>query len=179
MAVDDWVVTADHGGRYVLRAGAMRLPAIIGRSGYVRAADKREGDGATPCGRWPVRAVYYRQDRVSCPPTKIACYQITADCGWCDDPDSSAYNRHITRPFDFRHEQMWREDAAYDYVVELGYNDDPVMPGHGSAIFLHCIAAAQISTAGCVAIDRDNLGRLIGLAAANQHLSIPESLLVG
>ena len=82
MAVDDWVVTADHGGRYVLRAGAMRLPAIIGSSGYVRAADKRESDGATPCGRWPVRAVYYRQDRVSCPPTKIACYQI-----WQISPD--------------------------------------------------------------------------------------------
>ena len=74
---------------------------------------------------------------------------------------------------------MWRDDAAYDYVVELGYNDDPVRPGHGSAIFLHCIAAGQISTAGCVAIDRDDLARLIGLAAANQHLSIPETLLAG
>jgi L,D-peptidoglycan transpeptidase YkuD (ErfK/YbiS/YcfS/YnhG family) len=149
MAVDDWVVIADHGGGYALRAGAMLLPAIIGRSGFIRAADKREGDGATPCGRWPVRA------------------------------DSSEYNRHITRPFDFRHEQMWRDDAAYDYVVELGYNDDPVMPGHGSAIFLHCIAVGQISTAGCVAIDRDELARLIGLASANQHLSIPEILLAG
>ena len=117
MAVDDWVVIADHGGGYALRAGAMLLPAIIGRSGFIRAADKREGDGATPCGRWPVRAVYYRQDRVSCPSTKMACYQITADCGWCDDPDSSKYNRHITRPFDFRHEQMWRDDAAYDCLL--------------------------------------------------------------
>jgi L,D-peptidoglycan transpeptidase YkuD (ErfK/YbiS/YcfS/YnhG family) len=115
---------------------------------------------------------------VYCPPTAIVSHHITPECGWCDDPNSADSNHHIKRPFDFRHENMWREDAAYDYVVELGYNDDPVVRGHGSAIFLHCIAAGQASTAGCVAIDRDNMTVIIKLAVLGQHLSIPNSLLV-
>ena len=72
---------------------------------------------------------------------------------------------------------MWRQDAAYDFVVELGYNDDPVVVGNGSAIFLHCIAAGKTSTAGCVAVNRDDLAMIIESASPNQHILIPNLLL--
>jgi len=174
----DWVVTADRNG-YQLQAGGRVVAAQIGRGGVIRAADKREGDGATPCGRWPVRAVYYRPDRVQCPATILPCHRLTVDCGWCDDVTSPDYNRYVKRPCDFRHEQMWRHDEAYDFVVELGYNDDPVVTGHGSAIFLHCTAAGKTSTAGCVAVNQADLAVLIESASADQHLLIPEALLAG
>jgi len=177
MAANDWILRADDKLAYQLCADTLTMKAIIGRSGFVKAVDKREGDGATPCGRWPVRNIYYRADRIACPKTVIACHKLTPDCGWCDDGASVDYNRHITRPFQFRHEQMWRADAAYDLVIELGYNDAPVISGHGSAIFLHCIAAGQTTTDGCVAVDREGLVRLVAGASADQHLLIPERLL--
>ena len=174
--MEDWVVAADRDG-YWLQAGGRVVAAQIGRGGVIMAVDKREGDGATPCGRWPVRAVYYRPDRVQCPETILPCHRLTFDCGWCDDVTSPDYNRYVKRPYDFRHEQMWRHDEAYDFLLELGCNDDPVVAGQGSAIFLHCIAAGKTSTAGCVAVDQADLAVLIESASADQHLLIPEALL--
>ena len=174
--MDDWVLTADHNG-YWLKAGGRLVAAQIGRCGVIGAADKREGDGATPCGRWPARTVYYRPDRVHCPATILPCHRLTVACGWCDDVTSPDYNRYVKRPRNFRHEQMWRHDEAYDFLVELGYNDDPVVTGHGSAIFLHCIAAGKTSTAGCVAVSQADLAVIIESASADQHLLIPDALL--
>jgi L,D-peptidoglycan transpeptidase YkuD (ErfK/YbiS/YcfS/YnhG family) len=177
MCANDWTVIRQDAGGYGLCAGAVVLPAIIGRNGFVAARNKREGDGATPCGRWPLRKIYYRADRINCPSTPICCQSLQPESGWCDDVMSADYNRYITRPFAFRHEQMWRTDAAYDFVGALGYNDAPVISGHGSAIFLHCIAAGKTSTAGCVAVSRDDFVWLLGSANADQHLYIPDSLL--
>ena len=174
--MDDWVLIADHNG-YWLQAGGLVVAAQIGRCGLIRTADKREGDGATPCGRWPIRTVYYRPDRVQCPVTTLPCHRLSVDCGWCDDVTSPDYNRYVKQPCDFRHEQMWRHDGAYDFVVELGYNDDPVVTGHGSAIFLHCIAAGKTSTAGCVAVGQADLAVIIESASADQHLLISDTLL--
>lgn len=72
---------------------------------------------------------------------------------------------------------MWRDDGAYDLVVMLGFNDAPPIAGRGSAIFLHCIADGKTSTAGCVAVERDDLITLLGHADADQYLSIDRRLL--
>ena len=102
---------------------------------------------------------------------------ITRHCGWCDDPAHQDYNCHVTLPFAASHEVMWRDDGAYDLVVMLGFNDAPPIAGRGSAIFLHCIADGKASTAGCVAVARDDLISLLGLADADQYLSIDRRLL--
>jgi len=47
---------------------------------------------------------------------------------------------------------MWREDHLYDLLAVLGYNDDPVVPGKGSAIFLHMAKPGYLPTQGCVAL---------------------------
>ena len=59
----------------------------------------------------------------------------------------------------------------------LGFNDAPPIAGRGSAIFLHCIADGKTSTAGCVAVERDDLITLLGHADADQYLSIDRRLL--
>src|SRR6185295_9712958 len=71
-------------------------PAALGRSG-IRAL-KREGDGGTPLGRFPVRQVLYRADRVPRPRTGLPVRAIRDHDGWCDDPTSRNYNRLITLP---------------------------------------------------------------------------------
>ncbi|MBX3499883.1 MAG: L,D-transpeptidase family protein [Alphaproteobacteria bacterium] len=146
--------------RGVLRHGSLLVPCALGRGGV--RADKREGDGATPLGVFPLRRLWYRADRLDAPPTDaLPVRPIQREDGWCDDPDSPQYNRPVSLPHPARHERLWREDALYDLVVELGYNDGPVVPGVGSAVFLHVARADYGPTEGCVAIGRGDLLRLV------------------
>lgn len=133
------------------------IPCAIGRSGAIAAADKREGDGMTPRGAWPVRAVLLRPGRVAPPPALRLPWRWThpAD-GWSDDPADPLYNRPVRQPHRFSAEHLQREDGLYDVIVILGHNDAPPAPGLGSAIFLHCAIEGR-ATEGCVAIAKAEL----------------------
>lgn len=135
-------------GTLVWRGGVLRC--AIGRGGL--AHDKREGDGATPIGCWPLRRLFYRPDRLAPPVTRLEVRALGHHDGWCDDPDHVDYNRLIPLPHPARHETLWRADGLYDLFVELGYNDDPPRSGLGSAIFLHIATPDYRPTEGCVAL---------------------------
>lgn len=126
----------------------------LGRSGLV--ADKHEGDGATPTGTFALRKLHYRADRIAAPPScALTGHALHLDDGWCDAPDDPAYNQPVTHPHPASHEQLWRSDHLYDILVTLGYNDDPVVAGKGSAIFFHLANqknGALEPTEGCVAL---------------------------
>lgn len=145
---------------------------VFGRGGLKPAAAKREGDGATPIGRWPLRWVYYRPDRMAAPATRLRTTPLCPDMGWCDDPASPDYNRPITLPFAASHEKLWRDDEAYDVIVVLGHNDDPPAAGLGSAIFLHLMQPDARPTEGCVACSPDALLALLAQAAPGDELEI-------
>jgi L,D-peptidoglycan transpeptidase YkuD (ErfK/YbiS/YcfS/YnhG family) len=68
----------------------------------------------------------------------------------------------VRLPHPFRHERLWRDDGLYDLIVPLGYNDDPPVPGLGSAIFLHCASPDYRATEGCIAIAIKDLLSLAG-----------------
>ncbi|WP_423228917.1 L,D-transpeptidase family protein [Sphingomonas jatrophae] len=152
----------------MLRAAAGRLtgpgvdlPCAIGRSGTVAAEAKREGDGSSPMGRWPIRAVLLRPDRVTVPAGMTLPWRwIGRADGWSDDPADPAYNRPVRHPHGHSAERLWREDGLYDVIVVLGHNDAPPVPGAGSAIFLHCWRDGA-TTEGCVAVERDALLALL------------------
>ncbi|HYM33206.1 MAG TPA: L,D-transpeptidase family protein [Candidatus Cybelea sp.] len=123
----------------------------LGRAGVT--FDKREGDGATPIGTFPLRRVLFRADRLARPPTRLPAEPIAPDDGWCDDPsDLRHYNAQVRLPHPSRCERLWRGDGVYDVIVVLGHNDDPPVPGLGSAIFLHVARADYRPTEGCVAL---------------------------
>lgn len=124
-------------------------------------ADKKEGDGATPVGRHPLRQVYYRDDRLDEPPTDLPVTALRQNDGWCDDPNDHNYNRKIALPYPARHEALWREDSVYDVIVELGYNDAPVISGLGSAIFMHVATPGYGATEGCVALALSDLMEIL------------------
>lgn len=153
-----------------LEADGLRLKCALGRSGPV--PDKREGDGGTPIGDWPLRRLHYRTDRGSAPPTALPSRAIGRLDGWCDDPGDPAYNRLVQLPYPARHEKMWREDRVYDLVVELGYNDNPVVPGKGSAVFLHIARPDYAPTEGCVALAAPDLRRLLARCGPGTFLRI-------
>ncbi len=143
-----------------LEAGGRRWRCALGRGGVRQ--HKREGDGATPVGRFPLRRLLYRRDRLTqAPATALACDAIARDDGWCDDPKDPAYNRPVRLPCAASHERLWREDGLYDVVVVLGHNDEPPVPGLGSAIFLHVARPDYRPTEGCVALALPDLLALL------------------
>ena len=166
------IEVAETGQGIVLAYGGFTAPCLAGRSGITAAAGKREGDGATPAGTWPLREVLYRPDRLPRPRSPLPTRAIAETDGWCDDPARTEYNRPVALPFAGSHERLWREDGAYDVVVPLGYNDAPPVPGLGSAIFLHCIPEGGAATEGCVALSRDALVELLSLLDAEPEMVI-------
>ncbi len=130
--------------------GPERFQASIGARGIVR--HKEEGDSGTPAGRLALRRVLYRADRVALPRCAVPTEPIARGDGWCDDPHHADYNCMIRLPLAARHEALWREDALYDVIGVLGWNDAPVVRGRGSAIFLHAARPDYRPTAGCIAL---------------------------
>jgi L,D-peptidoglycan transpeptidase YkuD (ErfK/YbiS/YcfS/YnhG family) len=152
----DLIVEAKSGEtRGLARLGDRTLPCALGRAGLI--ADKREGDGATPVGRFQFRRLLYRADRVPHIETRLPARHIAPEDGWCDDPSSPDYNRPIRLPHPARHEELWRSDHLYDLVVVIGHNDDPVVKSAGSAVFVHLAREDWSPTAGCVAFRREDL----------------------
>jgi len=160
------IVTSAPDGAW-LDWGAGRKRAAIGPAGI--AVKGGEGDGITPRGRFPIREIFYRADRIAAPRTSLPLRAIENDDGWCDAPADSNYNRLVKLPYPASAENMWREDHLYDLVAVVGYNDDPVVPGKGSAIFLHLARSVGESqsdnkkssdyspTQGCVALTYQDL----------------------
>ncbi|MDG2284384.1 MAG: L,D-transpeptidase family protein [Alphaproteobacteria bacterium] len=149
----------------------IEIRCCIGAGGTTDA--KREGDQATPLGEWAVRRVFYRPDRIEKPRTKLDLVPIDSSMGWSDDPaDSINYNRLVSLPYMFSHEVLRREDALYDIVVELGYNDDPAIPGLGSAIFMHVASPGFEPTAGCVALAIADLRTLLSRLGSDETILI-------
>jgi L,D-peptidoglycan transpeptidase YkuD (ErfK/YbiS/YcfS/YnhG family) len=164
----NFVATADG----TLDIAGHKVRCALGPAGVVPAADKREGDGASPAGAWPIRRVLYRADRGPKPQTAFPVAEIARDDGWCDAPDDPAYNRPVKLPYPASAEAMWREDGVYDVVVILGHNDDPPAPGKGSAIFLHLCRPGYEPTQGCVAVAREHLDELLRLARPGDAVEI-------
>lgn len=143
-----------------LQCGDKTYRCALGKGGV--RTDKKEGDGATPVGCFQLREVLYRADKVSPPTTSLPTSSIQQHDGWCDDPNDPSYNRKIVLPYAGRSERLWRDDSLYDLVVVLGYNDDPVIPNKGSAIFMHVASTDYSPTEGCIALARTDLTQLLG-----------------
>jgi len=142
-----------------LRLGVLVLPCALGRNG-VRAL-KREGDGATPLGVMRVSNVLYRRDRLQRPRTALPLRPIRREDGWCDAPGDRNYNRRVQLPYPASAENLWRSDNLYDVVVVLDYNVRPRARNRGSAIFMHLARPDYAPTAGCIALQRPHLLRLL------------------
>jgi L,D-peptidoglycan transpeptidase YkuD (ErfK/YbiS/YcfS/YnhG family) len=150
--------------------GPKRWRCVVGAGGV--REDKVEGDAATPAGEFPLRRIYFRNDRLVLPKVRLPARPIGEHDGWCDDPHSPAYNRLVRIPNDSSHEKMWREDGLYDLLVVVGYNDDPPEGEWGSAIFLHIAREDMSPTRGCVAFARADLLELAPLLGPETRLRV-------
>jgi L,D-peptidoglycan transpeptidase YkuD (ErfK/YbiS/YcfS/YnhG family) len=155
-----------------LRFGDIDIPCAIGKSGSCPASAKREGDGCTPLGVWPVRGVLLRPGRVSLDSFPSAPWRWTREGdGWSDDAADPSYNRPVQLPRNFSAETLQRDDQAYDVIVVLGHNDSPPQPGAGSAIFFHIWVEGR-PTEGCVAIAPEEMMRIVPMLTGETALRI-------
>jgi L,D-peptidoglycan transpeptidase YkuD (ErfK/YbiS/YcfS/YnhG family) len=159
--------------RGIFLANGRHYACALGRSGI--RADKREGDGATPTGCFPLRQVLYRADRLPALTTKLPLHPIAPEDGWCDDATHPQYNRPVQLPSPARAENLWRDDGLYDLVVVIGHNDSPPIAGAGSAIFLHVAKPGFAATEGCVALERDTLVTLVKEMAPGDTIVLHET----
>lgn len=160
-----------------LAIGDFACPCVIGRSGACAADIKKEGDGCTPLGSWPIRAVLFREGR-SAPPggLKLPWRWTLSSDGWSDGPDDPAYNRPVRLPHAHSAETLQREDMLYDIIVILDHNMSPPVPGLGSAIFFHLWdeekPGPERATEGCVAISRDAMMKVLPMLEPGMEMRI-------
>jgi L,D-peptidoglycan transpeptidase YkuD (ErfK/YbiS/YcfS/YnhG family) len=145
--------------RGLLTAGPQTWPVALGRGGIL--ADKREGDGATPRGRFRLMRLWWNPERGLRPATRLPVRRIAADDAWCENPADRRYNRPIKVASDAAGDRLRRTDHLYDLIIEIDHNTHPRIARRGSAVFIHLARPGLAPTAGCVAMPKARLRRLL------------------
>ncbi|HEY6259275.1 MAG TPA: L,D-transpeptidase family protein [Xanthobacteraceae bacterium] len=158
------------GSRGVLLAGRHAIPVVLGRAGI--AANKREGDGATPRGSFRLVRLWWRADQAARPQTTLPVRRIDGTVAWCENPADRRYNRPFRRSANEPGDRLWRDDRLYDLVIEISHNTRPRIAGRGSAVFVHVARPDRSGTAGCVALAAKDLRRLIGRLGPRTRIEI-------
>jgi L,D-peptidoglycan transpeptidase YkuD (ErfK/YbiS/YcfS/YnhG family) len=156
--------------RGILQAGPLALPVALGRSGV--KANKREGDGATPRGRFRLKQLWWRADRHPRPATRLPARRIMPQDGWCEDPADRHYNRPVKVPPRSKADRLTREDGLYDFIIEIDHNTCPRISGRGSAVFIHVARPGFAPTAGCVALTTNSLRRLLARVSPRTSIMV-------
>jgi L,D-peptidoglycan transpeptidase YkuD (ErfK/YbiS/YcfS/YnhG family) len=154
----------------LLLAGGLAIPVVLGRAGI--RANKREGDGATPAGRFRLVRLWWRPDRTPRPRTPLPVRRIAPDLAWSEDPRDRRYNRPFRRSATEAGDRLWRDDQLYDLIIEIDHNSRPRIAGRGSAVFLHVARPDRSPTAGCVAFGANDLRRLLARLGPKTRIDI-------
>jgi len=139
------------GGCWAAAGGPWRVR--LGRNGL--SDHHREGDGTTPTGAYGLGPVVYGLDPD--PGVRYPYHRLVCGDWWDENPATADYNtfQHVpcgarpsfARPGDYG---LWLSKRAYRHFIPIRYNDDPAVPGRGSAIFLHDDWGSP--THGCVTL---------------------------
>ena len=151
---------------YVREGGCFRLAAgpysaNVGRNGL--SEHHHEGDGTTPIGLFGFQSTMYGV----LPNPRVNFWYHRLVCGdwWDEQSSSSLYNHFVHVPcattpnFGGDSEALWETVPSYDYFAVIAYNRHPIIPGRGSAIFLH--VSDGRATTGCVSISAPDLVRIL------------------
>ena len=150
-----------------LIVGNFSFKCCIGKSGL--KLKKKEGDKSTPIGTYKIGKLYYRNDRVKKPITKLSTKKIKKNMTWCNDSKSHFYNKEIKINNKISHEKLFRKDHKYDYFILIKYNYVKSVPYKGSAIFIH-LTKNYKPTLGCIALSKKDF--LILLKLINKKTKI-------
>tara|TARA_A100000164_G_scaffold347190_1_gene348432 strand:+ start:260 stop:751 length:492 start_codon:yes stop_codon:yes gene_type:complete len=147
-----------------------KAKCAIGKRGITKK--KMEGDKRTPKGRFKIKYIFYRKERIKRIVSKIKLIPIKKNFGWCDDIKSKSYNKFIKFPFKYKAEKLHLKENIYDIVVVIDYNQNPIRKKKGSAIFLHVAKKDYSPTLGCIALSKNDLKYLISIIKKNTYIRI-------
>ena len=147
-----------------------KLKCALGKRGI--GYKKKEGDLITPIGKYKIKYILYRKDRIKKIYTKIRTIVIKKKMAWCNDPESKDHNKLIKIPSDFTFEKLYKKENNYDIVLVLDYNMNPIIKNKGSAIFIHVAKKNFKKTEGCVALRKIHLLKIIKLLKNNTKVKI-------
>ncbi|HEY2810824.1 MAG TPA: L,D-transpeptidase family protein [Rhabdochlamydiaceae bacterium] len=126
---------------------------------------KKEGDGRSPAGLFSLGwvfgdALHQRYAR------NMPFLLITEDLECVDDPGSKFYNQcvyaHTIAERDWKSSEKMQEiGPLYAIGIVVHHNCNPVVPGGGSAIFMHICSEQGKGTAGCTAMAEEDLITLV------------------
>jgi L,D-peptidoglycan transpeptidase YkuD (ErfK/YbiS/YcfS/YnhG family) len=145
--------------RGILMFDGQPIPVALGRGGL--KANKFEGDGGTPIGTFRPLRLWWRKDRYARPRTTLPVRAIEPSDGWCEDPSDRRYNRPIELAEGSNADRLKRSDHLYDFIVEIDHNARPRVKCRGSAVFLHLARPGFAPTAGCIAMTKSSMLRLL------------------
>jgi L,D-peptidoglycan transpeptidase YkuD (ErfK/YbiS/YcfS/YnhG family) len=160
---------------------------IINKSGYLKYKNfkfrcslgkagigkkKIEGDNITPKGTFKIIKIYYRSDRIKKIKSKFKLIKIKKNIAWCDDPQSRNYNQLIKLPSKYSYENLFKKNNIYDLILVLNFNINPIIKNRGSAIFIHVAKRNYKPTAGCIALKKDHLIKLVNNLKKNAVVKI-------
>ena len=147
-----------------------KFRCALGKAGIKEK--KFEGDNITPRGTYRIIKVFYRSDRIKNLTTRITKIKIKKNMGWCDDFKSKDYNKLIKIPFKYSYEKLFRTDHIYDVVILINYNYKPIIRNKGSAIFIHIAKKNYQKTAGCIALKKKHLLKILSNIKKNEKIKI-------
>ena len=147
-----------------------KAKCAIGKRGI--GNKRKEGDLITPKGKYKIKYILYRKDRIKRIQSKIKKIAITKSMGWCDDPKSKDYNKLIKLPTNYSYEKLYRRENIYDLILVLNFNMRPIVRKKGSAIFIHIAKKNYKKTEGCVAINKISLLKVIKKLKKNTKVLI-------
>ena len=147
-----------------------KFKCSLGKRGITK--NKLEGDKKTPRGIYDLGNLYYRNDKNQKPKTKIKCIPISKKMGWCDDVHNKKnYNKLVQINRNVKCEKLYRTDNKYDFFIPIQYNSKKIIPGKGSAIFIHLTNNYEY-TDGCIALKKNDFLTLIKLINKKTKIKI-------
>ncbi|MFE1310140.1 L,D-transpeptidase [Streptomyces sp. NPDC058755] len=148
-------------------------PARFGANGLVEGQSRTQGTKTTPTGLYRLPFAFGIKAAPS--GTRFEYRAVKGSSWWCEDPDSTAYNRWVDPlPADCRaaESEQLSSYGTYAYGLVIGFNYDEPVRGRGAGIFLHVNGKA--ATAGCVSVPEDAMQRILKWADPDRkpHVAI-------
>lgn len=129
---------------------------VVGQAGIAPMGKKKEGDLKTPAGLYSLGPAFGTEPLA----VKMDFKYITASDKFIDDSQSPDYNSWVHGKTKAKTYEMMLI-PVYRKGLIVNYNMSPIIPGAGSAIFIHLWGSTKKPTRGCIAMNDHHLMQLL------------------